>query len=339
MTDGVLEKTALRYMAADAKGYSRKRQGRGFTYLDLHRKRIQNKATRAWIESLKIPPAWEDVWISPHRNGHILATGRDSEGRKQYIYHPEWQEQSNLTKFDQLLAFGNCLPAIRERTDGDLRRHKLSREKVLAVVIRLLEKTLIRIGNTYYTQHNDSYGLTTLQDEHVAITGKRMCFEFVGKSGKTHEIDLEDKRLAGVVRACQDIPGYDLFQYYDDDGNRHAVQSGDVNDYLREITGSDFTSKHFRTWGASTRMIEILAAQPKPESEREAEKLVVEAIKSVASQLGNTTAVCRKYYVHPAIIESFLNSELQDIFDSQPQGSSPYALTQPESALMALIEA
>lgn len=337
MKTDVLNKAKLKYISTDADGYRRKRWGRGFTYRDQNGKTIKDEMLRQWIESLTIPPAWEDVWISPDPQGHILATGRDSEGRKQYIYHPDWQQQTNEAKFDQLADFGKSLPTIREQTAANLRKRSLTREKVLAVIIRLLEKTLIRIGNEYYTQHNDSFGLTTLQDKHVDITGKRMTFEFMGKSGKAHEIDLTDRRLASVVRTCRDIPGYRLFQYYDADGQRHPIESGDVNDYLRAITGKDFTSKDFRTWGASAYMIETLAKLPPPETEREAEQTVVHAIKEVARKLGNTPAVCRKYYVHPAIVEAFLNHELNELVEPETDSDSPHALTASEDALMRLI--
>lgn len=337
MKTDVLKKAKLNYVSTDEAGYHRKRWGRGFTYLDENGDTIKDKSLREWIESLRIPPAWEDVWICSDPQGHILATGRDSENRKQYIYHPDWQQQTNEAKFDQLAEFGKCLPAIRQQTEANLRKRSLTREKVLAVMVCLLEKTLIRIGGEFYTQHNDSYGLTTLQDKHVAISGKRITFEFTGKSGQDHEIDLTDKRLASVVRICRDIPGYRLFQYYDEAGDRRTIESGDVNDYLRNITGQDFTSKHFRTWGASAYMIEALSKLPPPETEREAEKAIVQAIKEVARKLGNTPAVCRKYYVHPAVVESYQKQTLNTVFEDENTTDAPETLTIWEAALLRLI--
>ena len=333
-----LADSELIYVSDEDVGYARVKSGRGFSYRDCDGKTIHSAKELKRLKALVIPPAWTDVWICADPNGHILATGRDDKGRKQYIYHPRWNELTSEQKFSQLRDFGNCLPVIRQQTEAHLRKQKLTREKVLAVVVRLLEKSLIRIGNEAYTRHNDSYGLTTLQDEHVQITGKRITFEFRGKSGKDHEIDLEDKRLAGLVKACRDIPGQHLFQYYDTDGQPHPLGSGDVNAYLREITGENFTSKHFRTWGASTYMIEVVYPLDVPESETKGKRVIAEAVKQVAEHLGNTPAVVRGYYIHPAVIAAFLDGRLQKMVDKQSEPDSAYDLDRYERALMALIE-
>jgi DNA topoisomerase I len=330
-----LADSKLIYVSDEETGYVRVKQGRGFSYRNAKGAIIRDPKELARLKALAIPPAWTDVWICPKRNGHILATGRDDNGRKQYIYHPRWNQLTSEQKFSQLKDFGSCLPTIRKQTESHLRKQKLTREKVLAVVVRLLEKSLIRIGNEAYTRHNDSYGLTTLQDEHVKITGRRISFEFRGKSGKDHEIDLEDKRLAALVKACRDVPGQHLFQYYDADGQPHPVGSGDVNAYLREITGEDFTSKHFRTWGASTYMIEVLYNTELPETETKANRVVVDAVKQAAEYLGNTPAVVRGYYIHPAVIDAFLEGRLQKVVNEQPDSS--HDLDRFESALMKLM--
>jgi DNA topoisomerase-1 len=329
---------SLIYMSDEEPGHTRLRWGRGFTYRDCDGNTINDPAERERLEALTIPPAWTDVWICPHPDGHILATGRDDAGRKQYIYHPQWQEERQQAKFDQLAAFGRLLPHIRQQTDAALRRRALTREKVLAVAVRLLEQTLIRIGNPEYTRRNESYGLTTLQDEHVAITSRRISFEFTGKSGKTQQIDLTDRRLARVVQACRDVPGHDLFQYYDEAGVRHAIGSGDVNEYLRELTGGAFTSKHFRTWGASVCMVEVLVDMPPAEDDRAAEQQVVDGVKQVAERLGNTPAVARNYYIHPAVGETHVRGDLRKVLARQAEAADEFALSRYEAALLALIE-
>lgn len=332
-----LEDSPLYYVCDDDAGYMRLKWGNGFTYRDSEGNTIQGKE-RKRIESLAIPPAWREVWICPEPNGHILATGRDSEGRKQYIYHPLWEDLRLQHRFENLAAFAECLPIIREQIDAHLRKRNLTREKVLALVVKLLETTLIRIGNTYYTQRNESYGLTTMQDEHVAITGKRIQFEFTGKSGIEHEIELEQKRLAAAVRDCRDVPGQRLFQYYESDGTPQAIESGDVNEYLREITGADFTSKEFRTWGGSVYMIEVLSALPPPETAKEKNRQVVDAVKLVADHLGNTPAVARRHYIHPAVIQAYEDETLRDILDAQKEPDSPYDLDRYEKALVELMK-
>lgn len=327
----------LRYMSTEEAGYSRKKWGRGFTYLDCEGETITDDDLREWIESIVIPPAWTDVWISPYKNGHILATGRDDKGRKQYCYHPDWQETQNQKKFDELYAFGKKLPTIRKVTEQHLRERKISRNRVLAAIVRLLETTLIRIGNDEYARKNDSYGLTTLTDDHVDIKGEKVEFDFVGKSGKAHTIMLRDKRLARIVKHCQDIPGYELFQYYDENGERQVVDSADVNAYLQTISGEAITAKSFRTWGGSTLAIKFLCEECIDATPENAAR---NCIAHVADSLGNTKAVCRKYYVHPAIMDAHLDGTLATLYvGNVKKRRKNYALTPEEETLMQLIEA
>jgi DNA topoisomerase-1 len=259
-----------------------------------------------------IPPAWTDVWICNRPDGHLQAVGRDAKGRKQYRYHPAYRHERDQNKFGRLLAFGKALEAIRARVEEDLKLPGLPRNKVLAAVVKLLETTCIRVGNDEYKEKNDSYGLTTLQDHHVRVAGSKIQFRFRGKSGQEQQIFLDDPRLAKVVRKCRDIPGYELFQYYDDAGNVCDVTSSDVNDYIREITGEDFTAKDFRTWGGTGWAALILDQMGRCETQTEAKKRTVEAIKAVAHRLGNRPATCRKYYVHPAILDAYSDGSLFD---------------------------
>jgi DNA topoisomerase I len=296
----------LRYVSDTMPGIRRKKVGKGFTYVGQDGKTIRNAQELARIRSLAIPPAYTDVWICPNPNGHIQATGRDARGRKQYRYHAKWREVRDETKFGRMLAFSEALPKIRERVDKDLARAGLPREKVLATVVRLLESTCIRVGNDEYARANRSFGLTTLQDRHVEIAGSNLRFEFRGKSGKTHKVALSDRRLARIVQRCQALPGEDLFQYLDDEGARQAVGSGDVNDYIREISGEEFTAKDFRTWAGTILAVAALTEAGAWASQRQAKSNVLRAIDRVAEQLNNTRAVCRKYYVHPAIFDAYL---------------------------------
>lgn len=299
----------LRYMPDNRPGITRRGAGTGFSYRDPDGERIVDKPTLARIKALAIPPAWTDVWISPSPNGHIQATGRDAKGRKQYRYHPKWREIRDANKYEHVIAFGEALPGIRERVEADLRRHGLPREKVLALIVRLLETTLIRVGNDEYAKQNRSYGLTTMRDRHAEIDGSTVTFSYNGKAGIEHEVDLHDRRLASIVKRCQEVPGQELFQYLDEDGNRQDVTSGDVNAYLREISGEDFTAKDFRTWAGTKLAAEALAEFEEFDSDAAAKKNVVTAIERVASRLGNTTAVCRKCYVHPAVIGAYLDGD------------------------------
>jgi DNA topoisomerase-1 len=276
-------------------------------YLDPHGRTIRDRAVLARIRALAIPPAWSGVWICADENGHLQATGRDARGRKQYRYHPRWREVRDEVKYGRLIAFAQALPAIRRRTDRDLLQDGLPREKVLAAVVQLLEKTLIRVGNEEYARQNGSVGLTTMKDGHAKVQRGKIRFEFRGKSGIEHAIDLEDRRLAKIVKACRDLPGYELFQYVDNDARRQAIDSADVNAYLREITGEDFTAKDFRTWAGTVLAAQALAAAASFKSQREAKRNVVQAIESVAKRLGNTIAVCRKCYIHPAILDAYMD--------------------------------
>jgi len=264
----------------------------------------------ARIRSLAIPPAWEDVWICPSANGHLQATGWDARGRKQYRYHPRWRSVRDENKFGRLVDFAHALPAIRRRVAADLRLPGLPREKVLAAVVRLLETTFIRVGNERYAKENGSFGLTTMRNRHVEVKGSKLRFRFRGKSGQEHDIDTEDRRVARIIRKLQDLPGQDVFQYLDDEGERRQVTSEDVNQYLREITGEDFTAKDFRTWAGTVMAAIALQAQEAFENESQAKKNVKAAVSAVAKMLGNTPAVCRKCYVHPAVLETYLDGNL-----------------------------
>jgi len=300
----------LRYVTDTSPGIRRKRVGKHFSYIGLDGKPIRDPEELQRIKSLGIPPAWTNVWICPKKNGHIQATGRDAKGRKQYRYHPRWREVRDATKYDHIIAFGEALPLIRERTSRDLSLPGLPYEKVLATVVRLLDATLIRIGNEEYARENDSYGLTTLRSDHVDVSGSKVQFHFRGKSGKEHVIDVKDRQLAKIVKRCQELPGHELFQYYDEDGVLRTIDSSDVNDYLREITGQDFTAKDFRTWSGTVIATRTLKKEGPFETQTQGKKNVVQAIKAAAGQLGNTPAICRKCYVHPGVIDAYLNGSL-----------------------------
>lgn len=335
--EAAAKEARLRYVSDDQPGYYRRRCGKGFSYHDAQGRLLRDPALRKWINALVIPPAWQEVWISPYRNGHILATGRDEKGRKQYIYHPRWTELRAESNFHQLLAFGEALPALRERIDRDLRRPGLKRDRVLALAVHLLESTLIRVGNAEYAARNRSYGLTTLRSRHVELEGSRVHLEFVGKSGKAHSLDIRDRRAARVIRQCQELPGQELFQYVDDDGSRHPIDSSDVNAYLSEATGQQFTAKVFRTWGGSAMMVETLLELPPPQTKTELQRNVREAIKATSQRLMNTVAVCRRHYVHPLIARHY---EQGDFFEICASGRSrDPALHPEEQALMNLLYA
>jgi DNA topoisomerase-1 len=327
----------LRYVSDIQPGIHRKRAGTGFTYVGPDGKTIHDAAELARIRSLAIPPAYTDVWICPSPNGHIQATGRDARGRKQYRYHPKWREVRDETKFGRMLAFSEGLPAIRARVERDLSLPGLPREKVLATVVRLLESTCIRVGNDEYAKSNRSFGLTTLQDRHVEISGSNLRFEFRGKSGKVHKVDLNDRRLARIVQRCQALPGEDLFQYVDDDGVRQTVGSGDVNDYIREISGQEFTAKDFRTWNGTLLAVAALKEVGAWTSQRQAKSHVLRAIDRVAEQLNNTRAVCRKYYVHPAVFESYLAGTMLERLQNGTKASVKSDLEAEEQAVVRLL--
>ncbi|MFN2382745.1 MAG: DNA topoisomerase IB, partial [Gemmatimonadota bacterium] len=297
--------------------------------------KIGDRELIRWIKSLAIPPAYRDVWISPFRDGHLLATGRDARGRKQYRYHPQWHAVRDETKYDRLLQFGAALPALRERTAKDLARPGLPRAKILATVVRLLEATLIRVGNAEYARLNQSFGLTTMRDRHVTIEGTTLRFTFRGKGGIPHTIDLDDRRLAGIVRRCRDLTGYELFQYLDPDGAPQSIGSGDVNDYLREAMGEEFTAKDFRTWAGTMLATAALRSVDPPDSETAGRRAIAEVVRDVAARLGNTPAICRKCYIHPLVLETFLEGGLANALErSTPAGETGAGLDPDEVALL-----
>ncbi len=304
------EEAGLRYVSDARPGYTRKRNGESFQYFDTEGKLIQDESRLLRIGRLAIPPAYQDVWVCPSPNGHIQATGRDDRGRKQYRYHERWRVIRDENKYDRILTFAAALPKIRRRVQADLKLPGLKREKVLAAVVQLLERTFIRVGNEEYARQNKSFGLTTMKDHHVKVRGKKLRFRFRGKGGKEHEVDFMDRRVAKIVRELQDLPGQDLFQYFDDEGKLCNVTSQDVNDYLQEITGEDFTAKDFRTWAGTVLTAMALNAQEKFATEKQAKSNLKNAIAAAAKLLRNTPTICRKCYVHPAIVESYLNGDL-----------------------------
>ncbi|HYC53584.1 MAG TPA: DNA topoisomerase IB [Candidatus Binatia bacterium] len=281
------------------------KSGKGFRYLDARGKTVRKAATLARIRALAIPPAWNDVWICPDPAGHLQATGRDARGRKQSRYHPRWREVRDATKYDRMLDFAKSLAAIRKRVARDLRHHGMQRDRVLATIVRLMDLTFIRVGNEEYARTNKSYGLTTLKNRHASVRASTVRFHFRGKSGKRHDIAVSDPFLARIVRRCQDIPGQDLFEYYDEDGKARDITSGDVNEYLREISGGDFTARDFRTWAGTVLALSLLRKCPTAASERAARKAVLRTVEQVAEKLGNTVSVCRKCYIHPLVLERF----------------------------------
>jgi DNA topoisomerase-1 len=332
------EAANLVYVSDEEPGIRRRRSGKGFRYISPEGKPIKDKATLERVKSLAIPPAYTDVWISPLEDGHIQATGRDAKGRKQYRYHPRWAEVRDQTKFHRMRLFGEALPAMRERIAADMRLRGLPREKVLATVVQLLGTTFIRIGNPEYVKANDSFGLTTLLDNHVEIEGKKLSFEFRGKSGKEQAVSLTDKRLARIVKQCQDVPGQQLFQYIDDQDVSPPVTSSDVNDYIREVAGSEFTAKDFRTWGGTTLAVMEFYELGPCDNDTQLKKNTVQMIKSVSDKLGNTQAVCRKYYVHPAIAEAYSSGELLTLLEKhRAEGELVDGLYPEERTVMALL--
>ncbi|MDI7774143.1 DNA topoisomerase IB [Asticcacaulis sp. EMRT-3] len=310
----------LRYVSDTRPGFSRRKFGKHFVFYDQKGERITDKAAIARIRKLAIPPAYRDVWICPQANGHMQATGFDARGRKQYRYHPDWRALRESNKFNHILAFGERLPAIRDAVDRHMRQRGLSREKVLATVVALLERTLIRVGNDEYARKNNSFGLTTLLPEHVEVSGQTLRFRFTGKSGKSWNLKLSDRRIARIVQACAEIDGQELFKYKDEAGEIRDVTSGDVNAYLREITGEDFTAKDFRTWTGTVLAALALRDFERFDSAAQGRKNVVQAIEKVAKKLGNTPTVCRKSYVHPQVIEAYLDGSLSDQLSGQISG-------------------
>jgi DNA topoisomerase-1 len=331
----------LRYVHDDRPGIAREPAGDGFRYRDAKGEPVDDEATLKRIKSLAIPPAWTEVWICPQANGHLQATGRDARGRKQYRYHPKWREVRDEVKYERMINFGKALPKIRKEVDRALALPGLPREKVLATIVYLLEATMMRIGNDEYARENKSYGLTTLRNRHVKIDGSEVEFRFRGKSGVYHDVKVHDRRLARIIQRTRDLPGQDLFQYLDEDGETHTVGSADVNDYLRAITGEDYTAKDFRTWSGTVLAAMALQEFEAVDSDAQARKNVVRAIESVAERLGNTPSVCRKCYVHPAVLDAYLDgtmleglraraeeSLVEDLQDLQPE----------EAAVLAMLE-
>ncbi|HEX8939868.1 MAG TPA: hypothetical protein VF763_06855 [Candidatus Limnocylindrales bacterium] len=330
----------LRYVTDGTPGIGRRRSGRGFAYRDPEGDPVRDRETLARIRSLAIPPAWTDVWICPSPNGHIQATGRDARGRKQYRYHPRWRAVRDESKYDRMIAFAEALPAIRERIEADLAGPGLPREKVLAAVVRLLETTFVRVGNDEYARQNRSFGLTTLRDRHARIDGGEIRFRFRGKAGKLHEVGLRDRRLARIVKRCQDLPGQELFQYEDEEGRPQDIDSGDVNDYLRAISGQDFTAKDFRTWAGTVLAYRALGTLQEAGSSAQAKHRLVEAVREVAGHLGNTAAVARRSYIHPAVVEAYLDGSVGEAIAAAAEDESlpaAEASTDEEAALLQLL--
>jgi DNA topoisomerase-1 len=316
--------SGLRFSTDARPGWRRRRSGRGFTYRDADGATIRDADVRARIAALAIPPAWTDVWICPWPNGHLQATGRDARGRKQYRYHARWRERRDADNFERMIDFAGALPRIRRRCRQDLASKHLSRDKVLATVVRLLELTLIRVGNEEYARVNRSFGLTTMRGRHARIKGSSMRFRFRGKSGAMHEVDVRDRRLAAIVRRCQELPGQDLFAYVDDDGEVRDVRSDDVNAYLREASGGDFTAKDFRTWAGTLLAYRALRSLQPEDHEPTARRNVVEAMRRTAERLGNTPAVARGSYVHPAVLEAYLDGSLPNtLVDAAEEQKAP----------------
>lgn len=303
----------LRYISDRIPGIRRKGEPGGFYYLHDDGSRINDAATLERIRKLVLPPAWDEVWIAPYANAHLQATARDARRRKQYRYHPKWRALREETKFARMLEFGAALPDLRKRVEQDLSARGLTREKILATAVRLLEITLIRVGNEEYAKANRSYGLTTLRNRHVEIHGSELKFEFRGKSGKQHSVGVVDRRIARIVRQCKELPGAELFQYLDENGQRHSIDSDDVNSYLRQISGADFTAKDFRTWAGTVCALDALLECEPCSCETELKKTLAKVVKTVSQQLGNTPTVCRKHYIHPQVFERFAADGLEKL--------------------------
>ncbi|HEY2598145.1 MAG TPA: DNA topoisomerase IB [Candidatus Dormibacteraeota bacterium] len=327
----------LTYTSDSEPGIRRVRKGRHFEYIDSDGHVLRDAATLDRIRSLAVPPAWENVWICARPRGHLQATGRDARGRKQFRYHPRWRETRDADKYAKLVGFAQALPRVRSRVARDLRRPGLPREKVIATIVKLLETTFARVGNEEYARENGSFGLTTLRNRHVKVRGATVRFLFRGKSGIDHELGVTDRRVASVVRRCEELPGQMLFQYIDEDGMRGVVTSDDVNSYLRETTGEDFTAKDFRTWAGTLLAACALRDLARFESEGEAKRNVLAAIDSVARKLGHTRAVCRRAYVHPAVIDTYLDGSLESALDVE-HAVKKGRLRSDEMALLAFLK-
>src|SRR5262245_5572924 len=330
----------LRYVTDQHPGIRRLKSGKGFRYVGANGQAIRRKDILARIRALAIPPAWTDVWICPDARGHLQATGRDAKRRKQYRYHPDWRATRDETKFDRMQAFARALPILRRRTRSDLARPGLPRNKVLATIVQLLERSLIRVGNEEYAKQNQSFGLTTLRDRHVKVRGGTLQFQFRGKSGKHHTIDVNDWRLAHVVKQCRDLPGQELFQYVDESGKHQRVGSGDINTYVREVTGEEIKSKDFRKWWAGVLAVSALRELQPGSSKTQCEKNVVLAVDAVAGLLGNTRTVCRKSYVHPGVIDCYVEGSLPKLLERRGKAApkSVTGLRAEEIALLTVLK-
>ncbi|HEX4263199.1 MAG TPA: DNA topoisomerase IB [Verrucomicrobiae bacterium] len=331
----------LRHVSDENPGIKREHSGKSFRYRHPAGKIVRDRDTLARIKSLVIPPAWTDVWICLQPNGHLQATGRDDRGRKQFRYHPRWREVRDETKYARMIVFARALPKIRRRIKKDMSLSGLPKNKVLATVTRLLEVSLIRVGNDEYARENDSFGLTTMRNRHVDVNGSALRFHFRGKAGKWHDVDIHDRRVAKIVERCQDLPGQELFQFIDDDGGRHDVRSEDVNDYLREISGQDFTAKDFRTWAGTVLATMALREFEKFDTKAQAKKNVVAAIEAVAKKLGNTPAVCKKCYIHPHVLDSYLDGTLIETLKQRAEKTifrSLRGLPAEEAAVLGLLQ-
>ena len=327
----------LVYVNDSQDGVRRIKKGKGFFYMSGD-KRVNDKATLRRIKNLVIPPAWENVWICNLPNSHLQATGVDIKKRKQYKYHPLWNSLRNHTKYYRLLDFGRALSAIRHQLDKDLSLPGLPVEKVLALVVTLMEKTNIRIGNNFYEKLYGSFGLTTLKDKHVVIKGNQLQFVFKGKKGVEHDISVRSKKLSALVQKCRDIPGKELFQYYDESGTRKRIDSGMVNEYIRKLSGADFSAKDFRTWTGTLQAFLAFKECNEFETETECKKKIIEVLDIVAKQLGNTRTVCKKYYVHPALISLYENKKLEKYLDARPDSSNGSGLTPDEHSIIKILE-
>jgi DNA topoisomerase-1 len=332
------KEAGLRYVSDEKPGIRREKEGCDFQFINSQGRAIKDEDNLRRIRKLAIPPAWTDVWICSDPHGHLQATGRDARGRKQHRYHTRWREVRDQTKYNRMIDFANALPKIRERTAKDLARSGFPLEKVLATVVRILETGVIRIGNEEYVKQNNSFGLTTMRDRHVRVRGGAMQFEFRGKSGKLHKIELNDPRLAKVVKGCQDIPGQELFQYLDDKGERRKISSTDVNNYLREITSGDFTAKDFRTWAGTVLAAMALREVEKTDTKAQQKKNIVKAIETVAAKLGNTPTICKKCYIHPFVLDAYADGTLLAQAAGQ-RARSKHALNPEESMVLRLLKA
>lgn len=334
-----LKKESLRYISDTMPGYFRQSNRGAFSYYNAKGEKIVDEPTLGRIKSLVIPPAWKDVWISPYRNGHLQATGIDEKGRKQYLYHEDWKKITQQNKFSKMIDFGFSLPKIRSKISYDMRKKEMTKEKILATIIWLLEHTFVRIGNSEYQKENDSYGLTTLRNKHAKVRPGEIIFTFKGKHGVENIIEVTNPTIIKTIKQCIELPGYELFQYIDEEGNRHVIDSQDVNDFLKEVTNDDFSAKDFRTWGATTLSSDIFYKKGRAENAQEVKKNVVDTVKKVALHLNNTVNVCRNYYIHPTVIKTYSKNILVPHFDARKNKKPQIkGLTWSEEALIKLLQ-